>query len=117
MNAIYFDGHKDATQITKQGPNDKYYKSVELEDYYTLIGEPGEYYLAHFSTEDSKGRTITQKIFNIIVETELQDKRAVVGTDRIASITGKYKGCIRSLEELLNKLLQWVVNSLFVTYQ
>ena len=50
VNAIYFDGRKDATQVTIQGPNDKYYKSMQLEDHYTLIGEPGEYYLTHFST-------------------------------------------------------------------
>ena len=109
VNAIYFDGRKDATQITIQGPNDKYYRSVQLEDHYTLIGEPGEYYLTHFSTEDSKGRAIAQKIFDIIFHTELHDKLAVVGTDGTASMTGKYNGCIRSLEELLNKPLQWVI--------
>ena len=109
VNAIYFDGRKDATQVTIQGPNDKYYKSVQLEDHYTLIGEPGEYYLTHFSTEDGKGKTIAQKIFNNIVDTELHNKLAIVGTDGTASMTGKYNGCIRSLEELLNKPLQWVV--------
>ena len=108
VNAIYFDGRKDATQVTTQGPNDKYYKSVQLEDHYTLIGEPGEYYLTHFSPEDDKGRTIAQ-IFNTIVDTELHNKLAVVGTDGTASMTGKYNGCIRSLEKLLNKPLQWVI--------
>ena len=28
VNAIYFDGRKDATQVTMQGPNDKFYRSV-----------------------------------------------------------------------------------------
>ena len=106
VNAIYFDGRKDAPQVTIQGPNDKYYKSVQLEDHYTLIGEPGEYYLTHFSTEDGKGRTIAQKIFNTIVDTELHNKLAVVRTDGTASMTGKYNGCIWSLEKLLNKPLQ-----------
>ena len=109
VNAIYFDGRKDETQVTIQGPNDKYYKSVQLEDHYTLIGEPGEYYLTHFSTEDGKGRTIAQKIFNTIVDTELHNKLAVVGTDGTASMTGKYNGCIWSLEKLLNKPLEWVI--------
>ena len=45
----------------------------------------------------------------IIVDTELHNKLAVVGTDGTASITGKYNGCIRSLEKLLNKPLQWVI--------
>ena len=54
VNAIYFDGRKDATQVTMQGPNDKFYRSVQLEDYYTMVGKPGEYYLSHFSTEMAK---------------------------------------------------------------
>ena len=69
----------------------------------------GEYYLSHFSTEDGKGRTIAQKIFNTIANTELHDKLTVVGTDGTAAMTGKFNGCIRKLEELLNKPLQWVI--------
>ena len=103
VNAIYFDGRKDATQVTMQGPNDKFYRSVQLEDHYTMVGQPGEYYLSHFSTEDGKGRTIAQKIFNTISNTELHDKLTVVGTDGTAAMTGKFNGCIRKLEELLNK--------------
>ena len=106
VNAIYFDGRKDATQVTMQGPNDKFYRSVQLEDHYTMVGQPGEYYLSHFSTEDGKGRTIAQKIFNTIANTKLHDKLTVVGTDGTAAMTGKFNGCIRKLEELLNKPLQ-----------
>ena len=39
----------------------------------------------------------------------MHNKLAVVGTDGTASMTGKYNGCIRSLEKLLNKPLQWVI--------
>ena len=81
VNTIYFNGRKDATQVTMQGSNDKFYRSVQLEDHYTMVGQPGEYYLSHFSTEDGKGRTIAQKIFNIIANTELHYKLTVVGTD------------------------------------
>ena len=66
VNAIYFDGRKDATQVTMQGPNDGFYRSVQLEDHYTMVGQPGEYNLSHFSTEDGKGKTNAQKIFNTI---------------------------------------------------
>ena len=83
VNAIYFDGRKDATQVTMQGPNDRFYRSVQLEDHYTMIGQPGEYYLSHFSTDDGKGKTIAQKIFNTIANTELHDKLAMVGIDEL----------------------------------
>ena len=38
----------------------------------------------------------------------VHDKLTVVGTDGTAAMTGKFNGCIRKLEELLNKPLQWV---------
>ena len=33
----------------------------------------------------------------------------MVGTDGAAAMTGKFNGCIRNLEELLNKPLQWAI--------
>ena len=92
-----------------QGPNDRFYRSVQRGDHYTMVGQPGEYYLSHFSTEDGKGKTIAQKIFNTIANTELHDKLAMVGTDGTAGMTGRFNGCTRNLEELLNKPLQWAI--------
>ena len=61
VNALYFGGRKDATQMVAQGPNNKHYRSVQLEEHYTVVGEPGAYYLTHVSPEDGKGRTIAKK--------------------------------------------------------
>ena len=47
----------------------KFYRSVELEKHYPVVGEPGQYYLTHFSKGDGKGRTIAQKTFNTITDT------------------------------------------------
>ena len=33
VNAVYFDGRKDATQMVVQGPNDKHYRSIQLGEY------------------------------------------------------------------------------------
>lgn len=105
---------KDATQTVLRGPNRKLYRSVQLEEHYTVVGEPGEDYLTHFSPDDGKGRTIAQVLFNSFQGTELYDKLAIVGTDGTASMTGKYNGCIRDLEELLNRSLQWVICLLLI---
>ena len=44
VDAIYFDGKKDATR--KQAMvNNKLYPTVELEEHYVVVGEPGEFYL------------------------------------------------------------------------
>ena len=76
VNALYFDGRKDATQIA-QGPNNKHYRSVQLEEHYTVVGEPGAYYLAHVSPEDGKGRTIAKKLCDSLKDTELEHKLAI----------------------------------------
>ena len=109
VNAVYLDGRKDATQIVAQGPSEKYYRSVQLEEHYTVVGEPGSYYLTHFSPKDGKGRTNAQKLFDSFSGTELEGKLAIVGTDGTASMTGKHNGYIQNLEELLHRPLQWVV--------
>ena len=41
VNALCFGGRKDATQMIAQGPNSKYYRSVQREEHYTVVGEPG----------------------------------------------------------------------------
>ena len=73
VNAIFFDGRKDATQMVVQGPNDKHYSSIQLEEHYTAVRKPGRYYLTHVSPEDGKGRTIAQNLFDSIHGTELED--------------------------------------------
>ena len=108
--AIYFDGRKDATRMVVQGPNNKHYRSVRIEEPYTAVGESGSYYLTHVSPEDGKGRTIVQNLFDSICGTELEDRLAIVGTDGAACMTGKYNGYIRHLKELVS--LQWMVRLL-----
>ena len=92
-----------------QGPNGKLYQSVQLEEHYTLVGEPGTYYLTYLSPENGTGRTIAEEVFMSIKDTELGEKIKIVGIDGSASMTRKFYGFIRNLEELLNKPLQWVI--------
>ena len=86
-----------------------HYRSVQLGEYYNVICEPGTYHLTHFSSEDGKARTIAKKLFDLFKDTALEHKLAIVGTDGTASMVGKYNGCIRGLQELLNKPFQWIV--------
>ena len=52
---------------------------------------------------------IAKKLFDLFKDTELKLKLAIVGAIGTASMTGKHNGCLRGLEELLNKPLQWIV--------
>ena len=74
-----------------------------------MVGEPGEYYLSHFFTEDGKGSSIADGIYSVIKGTNLEKNLAVIGSDGAAMMTGIDKGCKRKLEEALQRLLQGVV--------
>ena len=82
---------------------------MQLEEHYTVVGEPGAYYLTHLSQENETGRTIAKEVYMSIKKTKLADKIKIIGTDGTACMTGKFNGFIRSLEELVNKPLQWVI--------
>ena len=109
INGVYVDGRKDATLTTSQLDNGKSYQSMHLEEHYVMVGEPGEYYVTHFGTADGKGCSIADGIFSAIKDTELQEKLEVIGSDGAATMTGVNSGCIRTLEVLLKRPLQWVV--------
>ena len=74
-----------------------------------MIGEPSEYYLSHFSTEDGKGSLNDDGIYRVIKGTDLKENLAVIGTDGAATITNINKGCIGKLGEALQRSLQWMV--------
>ena len=48
-----------------------------------MVGEPGEYYLSHFSTEDGKGSSIADGIYSAIKGTSLKKNLIVIGTDGV----------------------------------
>ena len=73
-DGLYLDGSKDVTQVLLQGPNGKLYQSVQLEEHYTLVGEPGTYYLTHLSPENGTGQTIAE-VFMSIKDTELGEDK------------------------------------------
>ena len=98
-------GRTDATQMIAQSLNNKHNRSEQFEERYTAVVGSGTYYLSPFSPKDGKGGTIAKKLFDSFKDTVLERKLAIVGTNGTASMTGKYNGCVRGLEELLNKPL------------
>ena len=106
---MYVDSRKDATSTTACSESGKIYQSTCLEEHIVMVGEPDEYYLSHFSTEDGKKSSIADGIYSAIKSTELEKYLTVIGTDGAATMTGINKGCIRKLEEALQRPLQQVV--------
>ena len=49
-----------------QGPNEKHYRSVQLEEHYTIVGEP-EVITLYFSPEDGKVEQLPKKLIRSVV--------------------------------------------------
>ena len=109
INGLYFDGRKDATQMMAKAPTGKCFITTELEEHYVLVGEPGGYYLTHLSPPNGKGRVLAKEIFDSISDTELCRNLMILGSDGTASMTGRFNGCIRAMEELVQRPLQWAI--------
>ena len=75
------DGRKDATLTTACLESGKIYQSACLEEHIVMVGEPGEYYLSHFSTEDGKRSSIADGIYSVIKGTDLEENLTVIGTE------------------------------------
>ena len=106
VNGIYIDGKKDAT-VTEI--NRIHYENTILEEHDVVIGEPGKFYLSHVEPENGSGKSVASAIYEAIRETSLCEKRAVVGSDGIACMTGANRGAIRCMEEMIGRLLQWAI--------
>ena len=109
VDAIYVDGREDVTLTTIEIEDSRFYPKVETEEHYVVVGEPGEMYLTHLSVEDGKGTTIGQALYKAIENTDLQNTLSTIGSDGTPIMTGKHHGSIATLEELLQRSLQWAI--------
>ena len=50
----------------------RFYKNVEIEYHYVVVGEPGCYYLSHVVPEDGSGVSIAEALYGVIKDTELE---------------------------------------------
>ena len=89
--------------------NNKLYPTVELEEHYVVVGEPGEFYLSHLTPDTGKGSDVAAAIYKLIESTTLQGNLRVIGSDGTAAMTGCWSGCIARLEEMLGRPLQWAI--------
>ena len=108
VDGIYIDGRKDATLVVTDSDG-KMYMQTDLEEHYGIVGEPGEFYLSHVTPETRTGLYIAQSIYKAVKDTELESNLSIIGSDGTATMTGPTRGCIASLEALLQRPLQWVI--------
>ena len=102
---LYIDGRKDATKVMSK-IGDKDYPSVELEDYYVLVGEEVQFYLSHLPPKDKTGKSIAMCNEIKIKGTRLENNLFVIGSDETATMTGNKSDCIALLETMFGRPLQ-----------
>lgn len=106
---LYFDGRKDHTlvRVEKNG----YSKNVKtIEEHITLIAEPGNRFIDHVAPPNGTSKIITKEILNFIDEHKISiDYISAIGCDGTNCNTGWKNGIIRSIEDNINKPLQWII--------
>ena len=108
VDGIYIDGRKEATLVVTESDGEMYMQT-DLEEYYVIVGEIGEFYLSHVTPETGTGLYIAQSIYKAVKDTELESNLCIIGSDGTATMTGPTRGCIASLEALLQRPLQLVI--------
>ena len=104
----YIDGQKDATLVVTENDG-KEKMQTDLEERYVIVGEPGEFYLSNVTPKTGTGLYIAQSIYKAVKDTERESNLSIIGSDGTATMTGPTRGCIASLEPLLQRPLQWVI--------
>ena len=108
VDSIFVEGRKDAS-MTMVEVNGNYHRQTVIEEHYVNVGEPNGFYLSHVMPEDETGYKIATSVYSAIKDTALVQKFKIVGSERIAVMTGKSKGFIASLKTLIGRPLQWVI--------
>jgi hypothetical protein len=106
---LFFDGKEDKARVieNKKGVN---YPVIEIEDHYAIVSEPESKYLGHVTVENGQSLMIATNIVQILEAQDLQkDKINAIGANGIVVNTGVHRSVIQSIEEKLNKPLQWLI--------
>lgn len=107
--ALYFDGRKDKTLVSKK-KGQKHYKELIIEEHISLIKEPDSTYLGYITPTAGTAKFIEREIYDfLLTENVFLDQLMAIGCDGTNVNVGKYGGIIRLLEKRLNKPLQWLI--------
>ena len=63
VDGLYVDEKRDATLLFKE-VNGKYFRKVKIEEHIVMVGQPGEFYLSHTSSDSGTSLSIITSIFN-----------------------------------------------------
>ena len=115
IECILYDGRKDWTLMYQEiEGSSKLYPSIQKEEHYSVVSEPGGHYLTHFTTDDDDiNHTAAEKIAIALVEWMKEygvDKTLIfIGGDSTNVNSGIWGGAIQFVEKLLGRPLIWIM--------
>ena len=79
------------------------------EKHYVIVSFPGNKYIEHVVSENSKAADVAKEILSVITETNSTESITALVFDATNNNTGKTNGIMRKLEVELGRQLQWLV--------
>ena len=108
LSCLGFDGRID---VTRSILDKESYTKLEFikEDYYVIVSYPGNVYVDHVAPQTRRSADITKELILVVREKNSDKTLTAIVYDGTKVNMGYKHGVIRSLEEQLLKLLQWLL--------
>lgn len=107
ITAVYHDGRRDKTLVTKT-INGIPRKVVEVEEHISLVEEPKSRYLTHLTPKDGTGKEIGKSLYKAVVNVDAVETVGVIGNDGCSANNGPESGACACFESYMGKPMQRV---------
>lgn len=109
---LLFDGKTDLTKVMIQRIDGKKVQGTAMEEHITMVGQPGDRFLGHLAPSGRDAVTISDAIFDFVVDNGYEEELEVVGGDSTVTNTGHKGGIINLIEKKKGRRLLIVVCNL-----
>ena len=110
---LLFDGKTDLTKVMIERDGKKVQATAE-EEHITMVGQPGDKFLGHIAPVAKDAVTISDGIWDFVVENGYEEDLEVVGGDSTVTNTGHKGGIINLIEKKKGQRLLIVICQLHV---
>lgn len=110
---LYYDSRKDETIMhTKKcrvnGTN-KFYRSTERQEHYSLVSQPNDLFMGFVNTKDGTAEVGSKAILKFIIEKNITDDIDALGSDGANTNVGGVGGINHFIEVALKRPLHWFI--------
>lgn len=103
--AFFFDGRKDKTTTQEEADHVRHRRAV-VKEHNVLVQEPESQYMGHFTPASGSATAIASGIIFLETNNINTDEIVAISCDGTAVNTGQKGGAIRTIEMILQRLVQ-----------